>query len=132
MITAIIQNYSNGVLVSTSEFKLRLLYGRDEKKKTTHPLPKKRVLERTHRKWGYHGVYSPPYGGGARERGCLFVVCCSTNFIQSSKLTTNYANDTNYIAISISVIREIRSSNHKVNYELRELHKLISNNDSCH
>ncbi len=24
------------------------------------------------------------------------------------------------------------NANHKVNYELRELHKLISNNDSCH
>ena len=28
--------------------------------------------------------------------------------------TTNYANDTNYITINISVIREIRSSYHKV------------------
>ena len=37
MITAIIQNYSNRVLISTSEFKLRLLYGRDEKKKNNSP-----------------------------------------------------------------------------------------------
>ena len=31
-----------------------------------------------------------------------------------SDKTTNYANDTNYITINISVIREIRSSYHKV------------------
>ena len=103
-----------------------------EKKQKLTLCRRKECWKRHTESWGYHGVYSPPYGGGARRRGCLFVVCCSTNFIQSSKLTTNYANDTNYITISISVIREIRSSNHKVNYELRELHKLISNNDSCH
>ena len=37
MITAIIQNYSNGVLVSTLEFKWRLLYGRDERRENNSP-----------------------------------------------------------------------------------------------
>ena len=83
MITAIIQNYSNGVLVSTLEFKWRLLYGRDEKKRKQLTLSRsKKSAEMWHTEsWGYHGVYSPPYGGGARGEGLL--VCCSINFIQS-------------------------------------------------
>ena len=83
-----------------------------EKETKTQPFRRKECWKRHTESWGYHGVYSPPYGGRGEGEGLL--VCCSTNFIQSSKLTTNYANDTNYIAISISVIREIRSSNHKV------------------
>ena len=34
-------------------------------------------------------------------------------------------NDPNYITIRISVISEIRSSYHKINYELREWHELL-------
>ena len=54
------------------------------------------------------------------------------------KGTTNYANCTNHLAISIRVIR---SSNHQVqcpnlkfkrDYELRELHESLSNKHSCH
>ena len=86
MITAIIQNYSNGVRISTSEFNGDCYMGGMREKEKTHPLPKKKSAEKdTLKVWGYHGIYSPPYGGGARRRGCLFVVCCSTNFIQSSK-----------------------------------------------
>ena len=32
----------------------------------------------------------------------------------------------------IRVISAIRSANQKVNYELREWHELLSNNDSCY
>ena len=39
---------------------------------------------------------------------------------QINKLTTNYANNTNYLAIMIRVISAIRSANQKINYELRE------------
>ena len=45
------------------------------------------------------------------------------------KGTTNYANCTNHLVISIRVISAIRSANQKVNCEL---HELLRNNDSCH
>ena len=53
------------------------------------------------------------------------------------KGTTNYANCTNHLAISIRVISAIRSrSMFKLqiqrDYELRELHESLSNKYSCH
>ena len=61
-----------------------------------------------------------------------------------SKGTTNYANYTNHLAISIRVISAIRSCSKfkssnsmskpqiQRDYELRKLHESLSNKHSCH
>ena len=45
---------------------------------------------------------------------CQLVNSSTCQLVNYQYSTTNFANDTNYIIINISVIREIRSSYHKV------------------
>mgnify|MGYP001742907853 CR=1 len=47
----------------------------------------------------------------------------SKTITQGIKLTTNYTNGTNYIAIILAKLVVIKRTNHKVNYELRQCHE---------
>ena len=72
MITAIIQNYSNGVRISTSEFNGDCYMGGMREKEKTHPLPKKKSAEKDTLKVGGIMVFTPlPMGATLYTHLCL-------------------------------------------------------------
>ncbi|WP_455080456.1 hypothetical protein [Prevotella melaninogenica] len=89
MITAIIQNYSNGVRISTSEFNGDCYMGGMREKEKTHPLPKKKSAEKDTLKVGGIMVFTPLPMGEGRGGGAacsLFVVLLISFKVQSSNL----------------------------------------------